>query len=260
MKNELLIATKIVKETNQLLHKHFQRSGARKIKFKKDDEIVTSIDLLSNRHITTQLLKNFSTYDIVSEEAKKIDNPSTKTWHVDPLDGTTNFAYGYPEFATCLGLEDKDEITVGVIGLPMMNEIYYAQIYKGAWCNGQKIKVSKISQLKNSMFLICRGHSPAGRRRFHKFLNKLLTKDVGHFRQFSCAGIELSAVASGHAEACVMANIHPWDVIAGIRIILEAGGKVTNWQGQPWQMSDDTMLASNGLIHNEIVKMTKGIK
>ena len=260
MNKELQIAIKIVKQTNNLLYKHFQRTGIHKIKFKKDAEIVTSIDLLSNRQITSQLLKNFPTYDIISEEAKKINNPDSKAWYVDPLDGTTNFAYGFPEFATCLGLENKNEILAGIIGLPMMKEIYYAEKNKGAWCDNQKIKVSRVNKIKDSMFLICRGHSPAGRQRFRKFFNELTTKDVGHFRQFSCAGIELAAVASGHAEACIMANVHPWDVIAGVRIILEAGGQVSNWQGRPWQINDQTLIASNGLIHKEIIKLTKNIK
>jgi myo-inositol-1(or 4)-monophosphatase len=260
MNNDLKTTIKIAEEVNNLLAKKFQHLGQHGIHYKKHAEIVTDADLLTNKYITKELLKNFPDYDIVSEEAITINNPGTKTWYVDPLDGTTNFAYGFPLFATCLGLEDKGKILIGVIGLPMMKQIFYAEKNQGAWCNKKKIKVSGLKKMKDAMILVCRGHSPAGRNRYNKFWDKFVLTETQHTRHFASAGVELSAVASGQVAGCVMAEIHPWDVLAGVILIREAGGRVTNWQGIEWQMTDKTMVASNGLIHNEITKLTKGIK
>ena len=242
-----------------MLRLHFSSFRARKIKFKKHEEIVTATDIEMNKYITRALLKKFPDHDILSEEAKFIDNLGKETWYVDPLDGTTNFAFGFPEFATCLGLKDKEGVRVGAIGLPMADEVYYAEAGKGAWRNGKKIKVSKTKSIHKAMFLLCHGHSPSGRKKFHDLLNLLYKTRTGHLRMFSSAGIELSSIASGKADACIIADIHPWDVMAGILLIKEAGGKVTNWQGGDWTPNDQSMVASNGLMHNQIIKITKNI-
>lgn len=259
MTKELKIAIQITQQVNQLLMKRFQRTGNGQIQFKKHQEIVTNADLEANKYITAKLLKNFPDYDIISEEAKKIDNPGTKTWYIDPLDGTTNFAYGFLEFATCLSLLNKKEILLGAIGLPPVKEVYYTEKNKGAWCNGKKIKVSDTKTMEQSMFLLCTGHSSVGRKRYQKLFRKLDIIKL-RFRFFSSAGVELSAVASGKADACVLAEIHPWDVLVGVLLIREAGGRVTNWQGQDWQITDNNLVASNGKIHEEIVRLTKNIK
>lgn len=259
MNPELKTAIQITQAVNKLLMNKFKRSGNNNIKFKKHAEIVTDADLSANKYITNKLLKYFPNYDIVSEEAKKIDNPGTKTWYIDPLDGTTNFAYGFLEFATCLSLQNEKETLLGTIGLPPAQEIYYAEKNKGAWCNGKKIKVSTTNNLENSMFLLCTGHSPLGKNRYQKLLQKLDITKL-RFRFFAAAGVELSAVASGKADAAILSKIHPWDVLSGVLLVREAGGKVTNWQGKEWQITDDNLIASNGKLHNKILKFTKDIK
>lgn len=259
MTPELKIAVQITQAVNKLLMSKFKRTGNGHIQFKKHAEIVTNADLEANKYITTKLLKHFPDHDIISEEAKKIDNPGIKTWYIDPLDGTTNFAYGFLEFATCLSLQNKKEILLGAIGLPPAQEVYYAEKKGGAWCNGKKIKVSSTVAMENSMFLLCTGHSPVGRGRYQKLLQKLDIIKL-RFRFFSSAGVELSAVASGKADAAILAEVHPWDVLSGVLLIREAGGRVTNWQGKDWQITDNNLIASNGKIHDKIVRLTKDIK
>ena len=256
---ELKIATKITKHLNKLLTKRFENFDSNNINFKKHREVVTSVDLESNEYITKTLLKNFPDHDIISEEAKKIDNPGTKTWYIDPLDGTTNFAYGSTEFSTCIGLEDGGEILLGVIGVPIRNKIYQCKKNSGAYCNRKKIKVSTRDNMQDAMLLLCPGHSPEGRNRFEKYFNG--GKNIkGHWRFFGSAGIELSSVADGKADACILSDIHPWDVVAGVLLVREAGGKVTNFQGDDWQIDDETLIASNGVIHDEILELTKDVK
>lgn len=256
---ELKLAINITRKVNALLCQRFLRTGSNGIHFKKYAEIVTNTDLEANRLMTKALLKKFPDYDIVSEEAKTIDNPGSKTWYIDPLDGTTNFAYGFTEFATCLGLEDKGTIKVGAIGLPIMKEIYWAEKNNGAWCNNRRLHVSPRGKHDKPILLLCAGHTPEGSGRFHKFFNRLdLTK--ARFRMLFSAGVELAAVASGRADACLLSEINPWDVLAGVIIVREAGGKVINWQGQEWRLDDKTLIAGNKETVAQMLKLSKSIR
>ena len=259
MTPELKTAIQITKYTNKLLQKRFLRFKHQEMNLKKHAEIVTATDLESNEYITKTLLKKFPNYDIVSEEAPKIDNPDTKTWYVDPVDGTTNFAYGFTEYGTCVGLADKEKILGGVIGLPNEKEIYWAEKDFGAWCGKNKLQVSNQKNLEESLMLLCPGHSPKGKDKFNQYFNKL--QDVRtHVRVLAAACVELTAVASGRADVCILTDIHPWDVIAGIALVREAGGKVTNFQGEDWKPYHETLIASNGFIHEEILNLVGDIK
>ncbi len=259
MTSELKLAIAITKQTNDLLRKRFNRHGARNIHFKKHAEIVTATDLLANRQITKALLQAFPNYDVISEEAKKIDNPGTKTWYIDPLDGTSNFAYGFSEFATCLALQNKKTTLLGVIGLPLFQEIYYAEKNKGAWCNRGRLYVSSNNKHDKPMLLLCAGHSPVGRERFHNFFSKLDLTQL-RFRMFFSAGVEMISVASGRADVCVLSEIKPWDVLAGVILVREAGGQVINWHGQDWKLDDKTLIAGNKKTIEQMLELTKNIK
>jgi len=255
---ELRTTIKITKYLNKFLTKKFKSFDSGDIKFKKHREVVTSVDLESNKYITNVLLKNFPDHDIISEEAKKINNPGTKTWYIDPLDGTTNFAYGSTEFSTCIGLEGGGEILLGVIGVPSRKRIYWCEKDRDAYCNNKKIKVSTRDNLQDAMFLLCPGHSPEGKDRFEKYFGG--GRNIkGHWRFFGSAGIELSSVAEGKADACILSDTHPWDVVAGVLLVREAGGRVTNFAGDEWKIGHETLIASNGLIHDEILKLAKGL-
>lgn len=258
MTPEIKTAIKITKYTNKLLQKRFFRFKHQEMNLKKHAEIVTASDLESNNYITKTLLKKFPNYDIVSEEAPKIDNPDTKTWYIDPVDGTTNFAYGFTEYGTCIGLTDQEKILGGIIGLPNENEIYWAEKNSGAWCGKNKLKVSDQGNLEQSMLLLCPGHSPEGKERFAQYFAKINLIKI-HFRLIAAACVELTAIASGRADACILSDIHPWDVVAGVAIIREAGGKVTNFQGEEWNINHNTLIATNGSIHEEILNLVRDI-
>lgn len=259
MTPELKLAINITKKVNLLLRKRFLRAGTNSIHFKKHAEIVTNADLEVNKLVTNALLKKFPNYDIVSEEAKMIDNPGTKTWYIDPLDGTTNFAYGFTEFATCLGLEDKGDVKAGTIGLPIMKEVYWAEKNSGAWCNRGRLHVSSNDKHDKPMLLLCAGHSPIGRERFHNFFSRLDLTQL-RFRMFFSAGVEMISVASGRADVCVLSEIKPWDVLAGVILVREAGGKVVDWQGKDWKLGDKTLIAGNKKTVGQMLELTKSIK
>ncbi|TAN34241.1 inositol monophosphatase [Patescibacteria group bacterium] len=256
MTKDLKIAIKIVQKTNKLLAKKFQKFGLDHVKLKKGEEIVTDADFSANKFITAELLKHFPSDDITSEEDRPIDNPGEKMWFIDPLDGTTNFAFGIRLFATCLSRADRDTIDIGVIGIPMDKEIFWSD--KGvAYLNKQKIHVAgNNNHGDKEMFLFCGGHSDAAQKHLLKIIERLNTKTT-RFRILSSAGIEMSYVACGRAHGCVMSEIHPWDVLPGVLLVRSAGGRVTNFAGQDWQLTDTELIASNSASHERLLKLVE---
>jgi len=256
--SDLQKIVKLTKRVNELLLERFKPSGTDTLKMKKDEEIVTQADIDSNKMITNFLLKHFPNDDIISEEAGKINKPGKRTWYIDPLDGTTNFAYGYMAFATCLACVDEfGNIVLGTIGIPPSKEVFYAKQDGAAWLNNKKISVSNIGDHRTKrMFLFCGGHSDAGQKKFTKIMGKINSSKM-RFRSFASAGIEVSAVACGRADGCVLVETKPWDVLPGVLLIRAAGGKVTNLKGEEWTMKDSSLIGSNGLCHNELLELVK---
>lgn len=254
--SDLQITTELIAKVNKLLFKRFRPTGTDTLKMKKNEEIVTQADMDANKLITNWLLKHFPNDDIISEEASKIDKPGKKIWYIDPLDGTTNFAYGYRTFATCLArLNEKQEVELGIIGLPAYQEIFWAQKGGKAYLNGKKIHVSKDGHhRKRNMFLFCGGHSDQGQKRFIHIMRNINPSDI-RFRSLASAGVEFSSVACGRADGCALVEVNPWDVLAGVLIVRAAGGRVTNFAGQKWTLKDKTILASNGPAHDKLLKL-----
>lgn len=255
--SDLTTAIAIIKQTNILLAKHFQTLGLDAVRLKKNEEIVTEADMAANHLITTRLLKAFPNDDIVSEEAKKIDNPGKDTWYIDPLDGTTNFSYGFRDFATCLAKISPKKIELGVVGIPLAKEIYWAEAGGAAYLNGKKIMVSStLNHGSKYMLLLCGGHKPNSQYGLLHILKKI-DPDKTRFRVLSSAGIELTAIACGRADGYISPSIYPWDVLAGVLLVRAAGGKVTNFKGNDWTIKDNTLIASNGLIHDQLLEIVK---
>ena len=255
--SDLNRAIKIVRGANKILSKKFQTLGLDAVRMKKNQEIVTDADMTTNKFITAKLLKYFPNDDIVSEEAKKIDNPGKNTWFVDPLDGTTNFSYGLRDFATCLARVTPKHIQLGVVGLPLAKEIYWAEAGGEAFLNGEKITVSRTNNHgAKSMVLLCGGHSPVEQKKFLQIIQRLDPEQV-RLRILSSAGIETSAVACGRADGYITTGIKPWDVLAGVIIIRAAGGRVTNFTGDDWTLKDSTFVASNGIIHDKLLALVR---
>ncbi len=255
--SDLNKAIKIVKTANKILAKHFQTLGLDAVRLKKNNEIVTEADMTANKFITGKLLKYFPNDDIISEEARPIDNPGRDTWYIDPLDGTTNFSYGMREFATCLTRITPEKIDIGVIGLPLADEIYWVQNGGDAYMNGEKIKVSVADNHDNkSMILLCGGHVPEQQKKFIKIIQRLEPENI-RFRILSSAGIETTSVACGRADGFISTGVKPWDVLAGVLLIRTAGGRVTNFAGKEWTIRDSTIVASNGKIHGKLLGLVK---
>ena len=247
--------TTIAREAGALLMQYF-RQGL-KIEYKGDADLVTAADRASEVLIRERIKKSFPSHDVLGEEQGLNDQGSDYRWYVDPLDGTTNFAHGYPVFCVSMALEHREDSKAqriaGVVYDPTRDEIFTAELGKGAQLNGKPISVSKVVQVKES--LLATGF-PSHKR--HKnpnifFYHQITLRSHG-VRRPGSAALDLCNVASGRFDGFWEFNLNPWDTAAGTLIVEEAGGKVTRFDGSAFQLDSKETLASNGLIHDALVQ------
>jgi myo-inositol-1(or 4)-monophosphatase len=218
-------------------------------------DFATKADLASERAILEILQKSFPKHSFKSEEIGLIDNGSEYLWVIDPLDGTIVFKSGLPFYAISIGLLKDMRPILGVINLPGMRSLYWANKGKGAYLNGDPIKVSEESDLKKSLICAELGYEKDRKAVITKSLLPLTLKSR-YTPIFGCTAFDLALVASNVLEGCVH-TAYPWDFAAGAILVEEAGGQVTDQKGKPVDWSKDWMdvFASNGLIHNEVLSI-----
>jgi myo-inositol-1(or 4)-monophosphatase len=231
---------------------YFDRQIA--IEYKGDADLVTAADRASEKLIVGKLREFWPTHEIVGEEGTR-DNTGTSEyrWYVDPLDGTTNFAHGYPVFCVSIGLEYRDELIAGVLYDPARNELFAAAKGSGATLNGKQIHVSKTKALSES--ILATGF-PSHKR--HKnpnihFYHQITLRSHG-IRRAGSAALDLANVASGRYDGFWEFNLNPWDTSAAVVIVREAGGVVTKFDGSEFNIDSREVLASNGLLHEELMQ------
>lgn len=240
----------IAREAGALLMQHFDQQI--KIEYKGEADLVTIADRKSEALIRERIRTQFPGHDILGEEEGFRDTGSDYRWYVDPLDGTTNFAHGFPVFCVSMALQHKGTMIAGVCYDPTRDELFAAEHGKGAYLNERPIRVSKISRLAES--LVSTGF-PSHKR--HKnpniyFYHQITLRSHG-VRRAGSAALDLCSVACGRFEGFWEFNLNPWDTAAGVLIVEEAGGRVTDFQGGPFQLNSRETLASNGLIHDELL-------
>ena len=259
--NFLPAMSAIAREAGALLMHYFQKHI--KIEYKGDADLVTAADRASEALIRERIQQQFPGHDVLGEEQGLNDQGSDYRWYVDPLDGTTNFAHGYPVFCVSMALEHRElerresgqqsQRIVGVVYDPTRDELFSAEQGKGAHLNGAAIHVSQAAQLKES--LLATGF-PSHKR--HKnpnihFYHQITLRTHG-VRRAGSAALDLCNVASGRFDGFWEFNLNPWDTAAGALIVEEAGGKVSRFDGSPFEIDSRETLASNGLIHPALVQ------
>jgi myo-inositol-1(or 4)-monophosphatase len=247
-KNYLEAAVEIAREAGKILCEEFARPPH--ISYKGDADLVTQADKRSERAIVERLAQYFPDHAIVAEEGSGRERDSEYRWHVDPLDGTTNFAHGYPCFCVSLGLAHRDTLIAGVVFNPFYNELYAAARGKGATLNGKPIRVSRVDTLATS--LLCTGfpsHKRVSSPNIHYYWDFTLRSHG--VRRDGSAALDLACVAAGRFEGFWEFGLNKWDTAAGVLLVEEAGGKVTDFEGKPYQLGGPTILATNGSIHEE---------
>ena len=241
----------IAREAGALLMSYFDRHI--KIEYKGDVDLVTAADRASEKLIAERLHARWPQHCIVGEEGTRTDTSAEFRWYVDPLDGTTNFAHGHPVFCVSIALPRRDdEIEVGVLYDPTRNELFAAERGRGATLNGNPIHVSKTTRLAES---ILGTGFPSHKR--HKNPNIYFYQQItllSHgVRRAGSAALDLANVAAGRYDGFWEFNLNPWDTAAGVLIVREAGGKVTRFDGTPFRLDSREVLATNGLIHDEVI-------
>jgi myo-inositol-1(or 4)-monophosphatase len=236
-----------------------EHSRPQKISYKGEVDIVTETDKKSEAAIIARLRSYFPKHAIVAEEGGGDAAAASRyCWYVDPLDGTTNFAHGYPCFAVSIALFEDGEPLVAAILNPVSNELFTATRGEGAYLNQKRIHVSEISTLSKS--LLATGF-PSQKRTSNPniyYYWEFTLRSHG-VRRAGSAALDLSSVACGRFEAFWEFGLKPWDSAAGILLVREAGGTVTNFAGYPYRVGDRELIASNGLIHDEMRKIAADV-
>jgi myo-inositol-1(or 4)-monophosphatase len=246
-------AVEIAREAGALLAQYFERRVAFEVKGEFD--LVTEADRSSEKLVVEKLRSYFPAHTIVAEEGSDYTGSSDYCWFVDPLDGTTNFAHSFPMFNVTLGLERAGEMIAGVIYDPLRQEMFTAERGGGAYVNNRRIRVSHARRLADSL-----GSTGfPSRKRSHNvnihFYYQLAMASHG-VRRTGSAALDLAYVAAGRLDFFWEFGLKPWDQAAGTLLVEEAGGRVSDMSGGPLSITgSDHLLADNGTLHEEVVKM-----
>jgi myo-inositol-1(or 4)-monophosphatase len=230
------------------------------IEFKGETDLVTEVDKVCEELIVRTIRALYPDHDILAEEKDYQAGNAPCKWIIDPLDGTTNYAHGFPWFCVSIALEIEGIVRLGVIYQPMLDELFTAVMGEGAFVNGRQLHVSSRHPLINC--LLATGF-PYDRTRdnennFDNFINfQMAARAV---RRAGAAALDLAYVAAGRLDGYWECKLKPWDVAAGQLIVAEAGGLVTNHAGESFSVYDHRILASNGLIHGEMTALLKAVR
>ena len=244
----LNFAVQVARDAGGLL---MQRLGSARVSHKGDIDLVTEADLAAEELIIERIRTHFPQHKILAEESGEAwssGGPSGWKWIIDPLDGTTNYAHSYPCFAVSIAAEHEGTLQVGVVYDPSRDEMFAAARGEGATLNGRAIHVSSVAELSRAM--LCTGFPYNVRERpdfAREFAN--FTMCAQAVRRDGSAAIDLAYVACGRFDGFWEDGLNPWDMAAGILLIEEAGGRVTNFDDQPLSIYTKKVLATNGLVH-----------
>jgi len=252
-------ASAIAREAGARLREFFVQGV--ETEYKGDVDLVTVADRTVEKLIRTRLSETFPDHGMYGEEGTRERLDQEFRWYVDPLDGTTNFAHGFPHFCVSLGLEHRTPrlapaqdgpIVAAVIYDPLLDELFCAERGRGATLNGRPIHASRIPHLAESLV----GTGFPSRKRHDNpnihFYQEFTLRSHG-VRRAGSAALDLAYVACGRLEAFWEFNLNPWDTAAGFLLIEEAGGRISDFAGGPFRLDSREVLASNGLIHTELV-------
>jgi myo-inositol-1(or 4)-monophosphatase len=248
---EAMIARKAAKAAGKILLDLFGKDAAARKKGEID--LVTDADIRSEETVVNMIRRQFPKDSILAEESGEIKQDAERVWIIDPLDGTTNFAHSFPVFAVSIALEVQREIVLGVVFNPVRREHYEAVRGMGASLNGRPISVSRIATLQDS--LLATGFPYDVHEHPDRVLlnfRSMITRAQG-IRRPGAAALDLCFVAAGILDGFWEEGLKPWDSAAGAIILEEAGGKLTTYDGLPFSPYEETIVASNSLIHDSML-------
>jgi len=239
-------------------------SAQKEIQHKGVVDLVTQYDVKTEAFIIEQLQIHFSDYTLIGEEScdGSLGYNHKKAIYIDPIDGTTNFIHGIPHLGISLGVWEDGEPILAVVYNPILDELFYAAKHEGAYLNGSKLEVSKQDSLQQSLIGTGFPYAKVNKGLEHDWVLKTLTNllsNIRDIRRLGAADIDLCYLAQGKIDAFYEIDLQPWDVSAGILIVLEAGGKVTNANGEAFRLESKSIVVSNGKVHDALLEHIEGI-
>lgn len=255
------IARAAVADAGALLRARWR--GAKTVQYKGAVDLVTETDREAEELIVGELRRAFPDHLIVAEEASAgatLQPPGNDryVWYLDPLDGTTNFAHGYPQFCVSLALGRGTDVVLGIVYDPVREETFVAQRGGGATLNGQPIRVSAVHDLQRALLATGFAYDRQERSDFYLRFVRDFMRQAQDFRRAGSAALDLCYVACGRFDAFWEWNLRPWDTAAGTLIVREAGGTVSDFRGGSFDLYGEHTLASNGHLHAAMVAILKG--
>ncbi len=262
MKDDVLDKTKetafrAAREAGKILRENFSRPYW--VRHKSGKETLTEIDLKAEGAILSIIREAFPEHGILSEESGQKESPGDYLWVVDPLDGTTNYSIKNPFFCTSISLAFRNDVVMAVTYAPMTGELFHAVKGRGAFLNGKPVRVSREGKLSNLLLSYCNGKSHEDKVEIGRIFSRIkpVVKD---FDRYKAGALELAFVAAGRLGSYMANSQMSWDSAAGAILVREAGGKVTDFEGRPWDIKSRDILASNGLIHEQLLDIIKEIR
>jgi myo-inositol-1(or 4)-monophosphatase len=271
MSEYLDFARELIRKAGQLLCEFSDQRHT--VRFKSTDiDVVTEADLAAERLLVDAIRARFPEHKILSEEGlgdlQSLAGEESCLWLVDPLDGTVNYAHGYPFWGVTLALAEAGKVVLGVIYDPLRNEMCWAERGGGAWCNGRRMQVSDTMRLRDA--LVATGFAYKRATLADTAQGDVLGNNLAEFgavmprvqgiRRAGAAVLDLAHLADGRLDAYWEMYLSPWDWAAGSLLVEEAGGLVTDQRGEPWSLAKNNVAASNGRLHNRLLSVLAGAR
>jgi myo-inositol-1(or 4)-monophosphatase len=243
----------LAKETGALLRVQLEQKLTYSLKSSHQD-LVTDADRAAEELIISTIKNKYPEHGILSEERAEIRSKSPFRWVIDPIDGTSNFAHGIPFFCTSIALEEDGKLVAGAIYEPLRDELFSVALGGGAWLNGQRLTASSPDQVKKAILAV--GY-PYDFSLLDEYVSqmKIFLPVAQGLRRLGSAALCLAYIAAGRLDGYVDLNLNRWDLAAGVLLLTEAGGHVTGFQGNELELDTRAIVASNGKIHHEMLKM-----
>lgn len=251
------VAIAAATRAGELLREAFNRT--KQLRFKEGiHNIVTDSDIASEELIIATIREHFPDHSILTEETGSHETSSPCRWIIDPLDGTVNFAHGVPIFSVSIAAEVSGSIVVGVVFHPMLNELFVARRGGGAFLNGSPIRVSDCERLADAFLVTGFPYNITSFPEFRDWHFSELVRRGIPIRRLGSSALDLAYVAAGRFDGFWEVGLNPWDIAAGVLLVEEAGGTVTNYDGSPHTLHSRTIVATNGKIHREFIEFLSG--
>jgi myo-inositol-1(or 4)-monophosphatase len=253
------VMTKAADKAARGLKRDFGEVGNLQVSRKGPADFVSAADLKAEKTLREELQKARPGYGFLMEESKEIpaSDDSGRRWIIDPLDGTSNFLHNLPHFAISIALEERGEIIAGLVYDPIKEDLFHAEKGTGAYLNGRRMRVSARSRLTDC--LIATGAPFAGKGDRPQFLGEIdgVMANTAGIRRWGAAALDLAYVAAGRFDGFWERDLAPWDIAAGLILVRESGGYVSEMNGKSLTLASPSILASNNAIHSDLMKLLR---